>query len=388
MTVNHASRRCAIAVVAGFVPVPAQADAPSVLWAAPAHSEAVNAIAFSPDGSLLASAGDDHLVKLWRAADGQPLGTLATHFDPAMALAFSPDGSLLATGSTDREIQVFRVSDGDRIYTTGGGGFVFGLAFTRDSASLWAAMGYSVNELIQFRVSDGEMSAIRRLHWGTVWSVACSTNGQYLASSGADGRVILYSAPYGEYVSDLDGHNGDVVAVEFSPDSTVLASAGEYDRQLILHNVSNRAILHSIDVGPAFLHGVAFAPGGQYVAAAGENWPVNGRINVYRVSDGALLHEYTEGTDLNVGSIAYSPNGATFAFGRSDGTLVLARSMLGCVGDLDGDATVGLGDLSLLLAHFGLTHEATPGDGDLDADSDVDLADVSIMLASFGSNCP
>jgi len=59
-----------------------------------------------------------------------------------------------------------------------------------------------------------------------------------------------------------------------------------------------------------------------------------------------------------------------------------------CPADLDADGVVGLGDLSILLSHYGTASGASPEDGDLDADGDVDLADLSVMLARFGSICP
>jgi len=58
-----------------------------------------------------------------------------------------------------------------------------------------------------------------------------------------------------------------------------------------------------------------------------------------------------------------------------------------CPGDLDADGDVDLGDLSILLAHFGTPSGAEPQDGDIDGDDDVDLADLSLLLANFGSTC-
>jgi hypothetical protein len=58
-----------------------------------------------------------------------------------------------------------------------------------------------------------------------------------------------------------------------------------------------------------------------------------------------------------------------------------------CTGDLDGDQTIGLADLSLILSNFGIPSDATPEQGDLDGDGDVDLTDLSSMLALFGSSC-
>lgn len=59
-----------------------------------------------------------------------------------------------------------------------------------------------------------------------------------------------------------------------------------------------------------------------------------------------------------------------------------------CPGDLDGDGDVDITDLATLLAHFGASAGATPGDGDLDGDEDVDLSDLSGLLSTFGVTCP
>jgi len=59
-----------------------------------------------------------------------------------------------------------------------------------------------------------------------------------------------------------------------------------------------------------------------------------------------------------------------------------------CVGDLNGDGSVNLADLAIVLSNYGLTGGATYADGDLDGDGDVDLADLAMMLAVYGASCP
>jgi hypothetical protein len=59
-----------------------------------------------------------------------------------------------------------------------------------------------------------------------------------------------------------------------------------------------------------------------------------------------------------------------------------------CLGDLDGDGSVGLADLAILLAHFGHPNGANYSDGDLDGDGDVDLGDLASLLPAFGTVCP
>lgn len=57
-----------------------------------------------------------------------------------------------------------------------------------------------------------------------------------------------------------------------------------------------------------------------------------------------------------------------------------------CPEDIDGDGTVGLTDLSILLGNFGTA--GGPGDGDITGDGQIDLADLSALLAVFGTSCP
>jgi len=81
------------------------------------------------------------------------------------------------------------------------------------------------------------------------------------------------------------------------------------------------------------------------------------------------------------------PGGGTLVVDTSDPTRVVLRVQgPPCPADLDGDGTVGLADLSILLANFG-TSGAAPTDGDLDGDRDVDLADLSGLLNVFGTSC-
>jgi WD40 repeat protein len=132
---------------------------------------------------LLAAAGPNHSVHLWKAQDGSFLRTWRGHGLPVSALAFAPDGNRIATASTDGEIKI-------------------------SSANLTRTQ-------FKFRVASGRVTAL-----------AFSPSSNVLASAGEDGVVRLWDAKRGRPIRSFRSHTGGLQALGFSPDGRLVAAAG------------------------------------------------------------------------------------------------------------------------------------------------------------------
>jgi WD40 repeat protein len=168
----------------------------------------LSSIAFSPDGQLLASEGEDKSILLWDVNTGKLKATLQGHTDTPNSVAFSPDGKLLAAGSVMPSVP--------------------GRAREDVAIKVWD-------------VNTGKVKTTLVGHPSTVSSVAFSPDGNVLASGSSDsggkaGRIKFWDVQAGEEMAILKGHTGRVRSVAFSPDGKTLAS-GSDDTTIKLWNV-------------------------------------------------------------------------------------------------------------------------------------------------------
>ena len=215
----------------------------------PGQLAGVLALAFSPNGKLLASGGRYGSVRLWHGTgDGaawQPLRLLTPHKGKATGIAFSPDSRTLATTGEDGMVLLHDTSDGQLIRKMrtrpaveseeeGGSpvrGVGYGVAFSPDGKQL-ATPGQP--GVVLFNVASGEEEGNLVGHTGDVGSVVFSPDGQRLATGGADGTVRLWDTRRKVEVLSLGGHTQSVLALAFSSDGRFLASSAR-DRTVLVH---------------------------------------------------------------------------------------------------------------------------------------------------------
>ncbi|THY70618.1 WD40 repeat-like protein [Aureobasidium pullulans] len=199
------------------------------------HSKKVNAITFFSNGELLASASDDHTVRIWDTATGLTLFLLQGHTDYVEILAASQDGKYVASGSRDGKIRLWDALAGElRCVFKDDSTRVTAIAFMHDDTTIASA---DENGCISFwEVSTGALR--NKLNTGaTAYRPSFSPDGGLFAVTPERGQIKLFDTVTGLLHSVFMGHGDLSLALEFSPDNTVLAS-GSYDTKVKLWDVS------------------------------------------------------------------------------------------------------------------------------------------------------
>ena len=246
-------------------------------------------LAFSPDGTKLASGSRDKTVRLWDTDTGNELMTLRKHTGWINTLAFSPDGKRIASGSTDKTVQLWDTATGAHLAT-----------LTK--------------------------------HRRGIAALAFSPDGQTLASGSMDGTIRFWNTTTGTLLPiHLTEHTDWVKAVSFFENNTTLASVA-FNGIITFWDLKTSEKTGGQTVGPRdFLLTSAFSPDGTKLVSAGAKSATSHNVGygkvitkqepdlLVRLTDFRTGHELatltkTVGGILNEGNMTFSPDGKRVAF--------------------------------------------------------------------------
>jgi WD40 repeat protein len=290
----------------------------------PKHELPIRALAFSPDNQLLATAGDDKVVRCYRAEDGSAFETFSGHQAPIVALAFSAEGALLS-GSDDNTARLWDLypqwthvatigpspETPQALDTSVFSDRVLALAFSPDGSLLATGGGEPSRsgELTIWSTADRRLVLnLPEAHSDTIFGLEFSPDGKYLASCGADKFVRVFSVATGKSVRNFEGHTHHVLGVAWRADGKVLASCGA-DSVIKVWNFETGEQERTIGGFGKEVTSITFVgTGTMTLSTSGDK-----SVRLHNTADGQNPRNFAGGTDFMYSSRA-----------TSDGRLVVA----------------------------------------------------------------
>ncbi len=290
------------------------------------HRQSVNIVAFSPDGSLIATGGIDRTIRVWDATTGDELHAFGC---VAKCVRFLPDVRELLTVTADMTIQRWDIANKKVLSSAKAkSAEVVCVSFSSDGAM--AVSGDSNGQLQVWNTSTFELTHTMTGHKGAIGDVCFSLDDAVIASVGADRLVKVWDTKNGNQLKEfkLSKHSLPLDCVAISPDGKLVAASGSYGPFVWEINTGIEPFFNSPELLPQHndsqhhigrVWDIEFSPDGTQLATSGSD-----NLRLWDARTGKLLR-VLKGHAGNpaVNSTAFSPDGSRLASVGGDNTLRL-----------------------------------------------------------------
>jgi len=266
--------------------------------------ERTYAIRYSPNGWWIATASgtpaQSGLVRLWDAVTGEPMRDLVEVEDSVFGLAFSPNSRLLAAGGCDRTIRIWDLAAGRLAKSIEDhADWVLDLDFSPDGSRLVSGSRDKTSKL--FDVAKGESLATFPEHTEPVYAVAYAKDGKSVATAGGD-KVIKVWDPNADAkkIRDIGGHGMAIFKLQFTPDGTQLLTCSA-DKTAREFNPANGQQTRSLAGHNDWVYAATFSRDAKFIATG--SW--DGEVRIWNAADGAPVKNFIAmPTKENSGGVA------------------------------------------------------------------------------------
>jgi WD40 repeat protein/serine/threonine protein kinase len=270
---------------------------------------AVTTVGFSPDGKWFATGGADKMAIVWDAATFEKVAILRDHREAVRAVAFTPDGKYLATASCvpDERTVLWGVGRWEKVRELAFGVCWGTLPFTPDSRMVvdhWMGV---------WELSTGRNVAPSSPAWEGNW-VSLSPDGALAVAATSGGNVRFFDLDRRKQIDDPHVHRDHGRAVAFSPDGHYVATGAE---KIILWDAKTRTKIAPLEYSSIVWH-VAFSPDGRFLVSTHGD----GAILVWDVESRECVANFNEHGGA-VQSVAFSRDGRRVASAGEDGSVIV-----------------------------------------------------------------
>lgn len=285
------------------------------------HEGAANTVAFSPNGMLLASGGEDFAVQLWEIETGEQT-LFEGHTNEVTAVGFNGDGTLLASTGFDYTVLIWDPTSGELVQTAG---------YSEQAVAFMGAVGITDAALRTIGwTDDGQVVSLGDAglsSYGTSTTNYSAANPSFTdMAQASDGWFAVSSNQGITLIIEDEGfpisEEADTflsVAINF--DSTLLAS-GDSNNKVLLWDIadpSSAALIATLDDHTNAVSDVAFSPDGSLLVSSS----LDGTLRLWNVETQEQLAVLTGTEGVEVRSVAFSPDGTLIASAGSDGVVRL-----------------------------------------------------------------
>ncbi len=275
-------------------------------------------IAVSSDKRKLATASFDYRVRLWDLVNNKLECTFEGHTDEVNCVVFSPNGTQLLSGGKDKQIRLWNVvtHSFERIFAEVEDA-TFGVNCIDFNSNGHQIAAGDYKNIKLWNAATGKLEQIFQTHTGRINKVSFSPSGLMLASASDDCTVRLWRVSDLKSTQELvfNGHTDDVCSVSFAPNNNIFASTSK-DKTIRLWDRVNQKLLQQFDLQNQ-ADSIAFSPDGLKLVVGSGN-----EVQLWDIATGKCVHTF-DGHSNSINKVSFSPSGLLIASASHDKTVRL-----------------------------------------------------------------
>ncbi len=281
----------------------------------PIHTAAVQSVAVSPDGRIIASGSRDNTTRLWHIETGEVLQNFVGNSSAILSVDFSNDGLSLAAGTQLSQVIEWNLETIEWYPPLVGGSPIEAIQISPDNRAI--ATGSADGNVRVWNRRTGLILYNNNQHSTIVYSVAFTPNGRWLVTGSGDGNIHIIDWQIDQLRHRFPAHTGEVRSLAITPDALQIISGGT-DNNIKIWNLRTAEEVITLTGHRGAVLCVAVSPDGTQIASSSRDRTVK----IWNLKTGELLNTLTNPQAV-VNSLVFGINSATLIGGTQDGTVVV-----------------------------------------------------------------